>query len=207
MMLPYSYPWLFRRELSRSSTVLDVGCGKGRFLKEVDDGKKRIYDGVELFDPYIRKARKTGLYRRIFRRDIRKASFPMKSYDAIMCSQVMEHFSKEEAKKILRNLKTWTKDTLIIGVPNGHFHQEEYDGNKLQKHHTSFTPEDFGKIGFRVYGQGFKLIYGQGGLLDTRLGRFWICRVLLYILSYSVSPLPYFIPSFGTYLVAVWKRE
>ena len=67
-LFPLSYPWMFRRALSQSTMILDVGCGKGRFLKEVHDGRKRTVDGVELFPPYIREARKIGLYRRIFQK-------------------------------------------------------------------------------------------------------------------------------------------
>lgn len=206
MLLPFSYPFIIRINLKHVHTLLDIGSGNGRFMQRINWDKKFKVIGVDLFDPYIRQAKATKLYEKILKEDIGKLTFEKNSFDAVLASQVVEHFTKKEGILLIKTMERWASNTVVIGTPNGHFHQEAYDGNKLQGHKSSWYAEDFRKLGYRAYGQGFKLVYGENGLLHTFLGRFFPTRILIFTFSYLISPFVYYFPQYGTYLVAIKRK-
>lgn len=206
MLLPFSYPFIIRINLKHVHTLLDVGSGNGRFMQRINWDKKFKVVGVELFDVYIRQAKATKLYDKILKQDIKKLTFEKNSFDAVLASQIVEHFTKKEGILFIKKMERWARNTVVIGTPNGHFHQEAYDDNNLQEHLSSWSPQDFRKLGYCVYGQGFKLVYGEDGLLHTFLGRFFPTRILIFTFSYLMSPFVYYLPQYGTYLVAVKKK-
>lgn len=207
LFAPLSYSWLYRHYLRDSRTVLDLGCGRGAFVSIINHDHKFQITGIELFDPYIKIAKTSGYFEKIIKKDITKYSSEINSYDAVISSQVHEHLLKKDATALMKRMKQWAKMTLIIGVPNGKFHQGTYDGNKLQEHRSVWEAEDFRKLGFTVYGQGFGWVYGQKGILFKKNITNSFLKILLYALSYAVSPLMYFRPEYATYLVAVWHKQ
>ncbi|OGM02417.1 hypothetical protein A2115_03065 [Candidatus Woesebacteria bacterium GWA1_41_8] len=205
VILPFTYPWFFRKLLKGVMTVLDLGCGDGKFMAILNKERKYKVTGVELFNAYIKSAEKTGVFERVVKGDVRKIRFPPKSYDAVVCSQVVEHLTKDDGKTLLSKMAKAAKKVVIVGTPNGHFHQEAYDKNVLQKHLSFWESADFRKMGYKTYGQAMKFIYGENGLLNTSLGRSPL-RYSLYLLSYILSPLAYFYPSLGAHIIAVRKK-
>lgn len=206
MHIPFVYPFIIRANLKHEKTLLDVGSGNGRFMQRINWDKKFKVIGIELFDAYIRQAKATKLYEKIVKQDIRKLTFEKNSFDAVLASQIVEHFTKKEGISLIKKMERWARNTIIMGTPNGHFHQEEYDGNKLQGHKSSWYVEDFRRLGYRVYGQGFKLVYGKDGLLHTFLGTFFPTKILIFVFSYLMSPFVYYFPQYGTYLVAIKRK-
>lgn len=206
MLLPFTYPWIIKRHLGRHRTVLDVGSGNGGFMALVNDGRQYQVTGVELFDPYIEQSRSTGAYEKVVKADVRRMEFPAASFDAVHCSQVVEHLERDETLALIRQMESMAKHTVIIGTPNGHFEQHEYDGNALQEHHSFWVTEDFRKMGYQVYGQGLKLVYGEGQLLSTALGKIKIIRLFLCAVSYACAPLVYVAPRLGAHVIAVKTR-
>lgn len=205
-LIPFAYSAIIRSNLRRSKTVLDVGCGDGHFMSQINSDKKFEVLGVDFFDPYIEKAKKTGVYKKIIKMDIKKMQLRKQIFDSVLASQVVEHLTKKEALKIIKKMEKYTLSTIVIGTPNGRFDWGPRDGNKLQKHLSQWTADEFRKIGYTVYGQGLKLVYGQDGLLETNLGKFKILRLALFLLSYFSSPFVYIFPQYATYLIAVKDR-
>jgi SAM-dependent methyltransferase len=203
MIIPFSYPWIIRRHFNGAKTVLDVGSGDGAFMFTVNADKRYEVTGVELFDPYIKKARKLNIYQKIVKQDVRKIEYKNNSFEVVHSSQVVEHIKKEEGVKLIQKCVKIAGRAVIIGTPNGHFHQEEYDDNKLQEHHSEWDITDFRKLGFRVYGQGLKAVYGEHGLLHTPIGNFPIVKHALMAVSFVLSPIVYFSPHLAAHLIAV----
>lgn len=199
-MLPFTYPWIVRKLLT--GKVLDVGCGNGDFFAQVNFDK--IYEavGVELFDPYIDAARRVGAYKKIIKKDVRKIDFPELSFDTVLCSQVIEHVTKKEGDALIILMEKIATKRIIIGTPNGHYHQESYDGNHLQEHKSHWSVADFQKKGYHVYGQGLKYIYGEEGLLQ-KYGNNLVIKYMLFLLSYITGPIIYFFPTLSAQLIAV----
>lgn len=204
MKLPFTYSWLFARQLRNIKTILDVGCGDGDFMQIINSDRIFHVTGVDLFGPYLDKAKATGAYKQIVAEDVRQLSASAKSYECVTCSQVVEHLKKDESEAMMDAFEKIATKKIIIGVPNGEYIREEaVDGNDLQKHQSSWTPADFQARNYHVYGQSLKLIYGQKGLLYTGAGHLPVVKQLLQIISFVLSPLSYLFPNLGAHLIAV----
>jgi len=204
MILPFTYPWIIKRHLAGCKNILDVGCGDGSFLAKINSEKLFNAIGVDLFEPYVKKARRLSAYKKVIKKDVMKISFKSGSFDVVHTSQLIEHLEKKEGLKLIEIMEKIAKNKVVIGTPNGHFHQDSYDENKLQEHKSSWSERDFRKLGYKCYGQALKFIYGEKGLLETNTAKkFTILRPILFCLSYFLSPISYFIPKLGAHIVAV----
>lgn len=206
MLLPFTYPWIIRHHFSKNKTILDLGAGDGSFMKSVNFDKKYEIVGIELFDPYIKKAKKTKVYKEVIKGDVTRLENLKKGYDLVHASQVIEHLTKKDAKKFLEQCERLSTLSIVIGTPNGHFHQEEYDDNAHQEHKSAWSVKDFRKLRYNVYGQGWKMVYGEDGLMHTSFGRNKLIRKMLFIFSYCLSPFIYFHPEYAAHIIAIKKK-
>ena len=149
MLMPFTYPWIIKNNLAGARTLLDVGCGDGSFMKIIRSEDIKVI-GVDLFSPYLKSARRLGIYEKVLKQDIKKLKFKKKSFDVVLSSQVVEHLKRKEALKLISKMEAIAKNRVIVGTPNGYFPQEEYDKNKLQEHQSFWTKRDFEKLGFKV---------------------------------------------------------
>ena len=102
----------FRDLYSKKSRVLEIGCGSGFFLFEVNNYVKSV-TGIELTKEYVKNANDKGL-------SVKESldEIPDNSYDLIFMFHVLEHindpiiFLKDVKKKLSQTGK------LIIEVPN-----------------------------------------------------------------------------------------
>lgn len=203
-MIPFTYDWTIKRSLIGTTTMLDIGCGDGRFMAEINADKSYEVTGIELFEPYIKKAKKKKVYKKIIKEDITKITLQKNSYDAVHTSQVLEHLKKKEGIQLLDKMEKAASKVIVIGTPNGAFHQDAYDGNHLQEHLSAWHIDDFKKEGYIVHGHGLKFVYGDEGLGTLNIAAL---KFLLYIISFLFSPLTYYFPQFGVQLTAVKKKN
>jgi SAM-dependent methyltransferase len=94
-------------------TLVDVGCGNGLFLRKV----RELRPAVELFGvdrsnealTYVDAEKAVG--------DISKLPFPDRSFDCVVCSQVLEHIPVPQYETALSELCRISIKHLIISVP------------------------------------------------------------------------------------------
>lgn len=108
----------------RPRRVLDVGCGRGFYLhilSELDFIEE--IRGVDVNREYLRRAGEACRDPRITVQEavIERLPFPDDSFDFVICSEVLEHLSDDEAglREIHRVLRPG--GTLVVSVPNRHF--------------------------------------------------------------------------------------
>lgn len=200
--IPFSSPWIFRFHLGNARTVLDIGCGDGSLMMKINHDNKYHVTGVDLYKPYLKKAKATGVYRQIISSDIRKIKFKAKSFDVVIASQVIEHLNKKDALNLIKKMEKITKKRLILATPNGFVEYDPFeggDGNSLQEHKSGWETEEMEKMGYRVYGQGVGFIYKPNGLLYRyrKFKDFWV------LISYLLSPISYIAPEASASIVAV----
>jgi SAM-dependent methyltransferase len=188
--------------LGNSRTVLDIGSGNGGLMSVVNFDHKYTVDGIEIFDPYIKLAKKTGVYRRIIRLDISKLNPENKSYDCVLCSQLIEHLDKNESLKLIDKMGKIARRLVVIGTPNGWIKQEIWENNIHQKHKSGWSKDDLLKLNYRVSGTGLKCIYGDDGILKSFPNLNLFFRNLLYLVSFFANPLIYWKPEYAAQLVA-----
>lgn len=111
-------------EKQRPKVILDIGCGRGFYLKSLGFYKfpKKIV-GIDINDKYLLKAKKICQDKRIIIKKGSIYSLPYRDnyFDFIICSEVLEHLKddKKGFKELFRVLKRG--GTAAITVPNYHF--------------------------------------------------------------------------------------
>jgi 2-polyprenyl-3-methyl-5-hydroxy-6-metoxy-1,4-benzoquinol methylase len=108
---------LLSKYITKESTILDIGCAEGGFLRFLQSrGYQKLW-GIDLSDIYVEKA---GKYRGL---TVRKGSsddipFPDGTFDVVVIDQVLEHLTNLSAtmKEILRVLKH--DGVVCVSVPN-----------------------------------------------------------------------------------------
>ncbi len=159
------------KELSGCESVLDIGCGCNSPIQHCN---VPYSVGVELFEPYLQESRKKAIHSEYIKADIRKVEFEPKSFDAVLCSEVLEHLKKEDGYELIEKTVKWARNKVIITTPNGYLLQDGFSDNPLQEHKSSWSVEDFQRLGFKVSGLGgWKKLRGYKGLIKYRPAFFW----------------------------------
>lgn len=126
------YRWHLRAFMQRvyemlkqteAETVLDAGCGEGfviDYLHQQDPSLQ--FTGVDIDEDAIAYAKEHfGDYARFRTGSIYKLPFSDNSFDAILCSEVLEHLDRPE--RAIEELKRVAREHVLITVPREpHFH-------------------------------------------------------------------------------------
>jgi GR25 family glycosyltransferase involved in LPS biosynthesis len=124
----------------RSSTVLDIGGGDGKWGYVLGEFFQNI-DCVEIFEPYIERYNLNEIYREVFLGNF--LDFEFDYYDVIIMGDVFEHVTQEQATEWLNKVKNKCGE-LIIVVPFEY--RQDWDGvyeNVYGHHHQpDLTPEN-----------------------------------------------------------------
>lgn len=119
--------WI-KNNFPKGATCLDVGACDGVWANKLND--YLVMDGVEIFEPYIKKYDLCEKYRDIYIGDI--ADFKYNHYDIIIFGDVIEHMGIEKAQQVLEYAKGRCND-MIIAVPFK-YPQEPYNDNIYEAH-------------------------------------------------------------------------
>lgn len=209
--LPFTYIWLHRKAIGAEiKTILDLGCGDGKFMTELSQGKDWNITGVELFKPSAKAAKKTGTYKKVVIGDIidvaKKLREKGEKFDVIFCSHLIEHLSKSQGEKLLVVIDKLALKRAVIGTPNGFMAQieESLGKNAHQAHISGWDENDFYKHKYKVFGIGLKVSWAYFG--QARSSNKIIAGVFR-LLALVVSPLVYYVPPLGAGILAVKKYE
>lgn len=195
-------PWVIDKS---GETILDLACGQGKpmqIIKARMNVKKTV--GVDLFKPYIEEAKKAHIHDQYILQDIRNVEFKPKSFDIVLASHVLEHLSRKDAWKVLKNMERIAKKQVIIATPIGeHYHPAE-DGNILQIHHSAFYPKDFIEKGYNVRRYGWNWLLGYNGMaLRTENV---IIKKILYTFNILITPVYYLFQNSCDYTFVAYKN-
>lgn len=158
------------------TSILDVGVGFGKwgFLSREytdirwgrynRDSWKTVIDGIEVFNTYITDLQKL-IYNNIFIGNVMEVLPNLMVYELIIANDIIEHFEKEESKKLISLIELKSKRS-IITTPNGFSQQGVYLGNAWERHLCGWTKEEL-KVFGRVGEVGGKLILETGGSTDV----------------------------------------
>lgn len=201
LYLPLTYPNIIWQKLNKKAkTVLDVGCGDGSLMSLFNRDKRFEVTGIDGYPPCLKMAKKIRVYNKLVLGDIRKISFKKDSFDIVLCSQVIEQLKKEEGKKLIDDLEKIARKQVIFGLPIHECPQQTYEGNPFETFKSLWTITEFKNRGYKVYGQGSLLVYGEHGLADS-LPK--MLRPAIFAFSYFLSPVWYAFPKLAAHLVCV----
>jgi len=101
--------------------ILDLGCGKGGFIKVFLDAKYSNVTGVDVSSEEVEIANRFGILQAV-QSDLMDwlKNAENQSYDLVLLLDVIEHFEREEALTILKEVHRVLKNNggLILHVPN-----------------------------------------------------------------------------------------
>ncbi len=159
------------RELHGCRSLLDLGCGPSSPVRLFHVPETV---GVEVFPPYLEDSRKKGIHSRYILADITTVSFPERSFDVVLCTEVIEHLPKDKGLALIASAARWAKNKVILTTPNGSVHQGAIGGIGSQAHVSSWTVKDLKRMGFRVAGiSGLKYLRTDLGRVRYRPYVFW----------------------------------
>jgi len=107
-------------EIENKGYVLDVGCGNGIISHNLGASGYKV-KGIDISEEAIDKARSKNNLKNVEFEVINaeKNHYPADTYEAIICSEVLEHLEKPDLllKELSKALKS--NGVLIVTVPNG----------------------------------------------------------------------------------------
>ena len=137
----------------KPTSILDIGIGFGKWgvlfreyldiwdVGEPYENRRLKLYGVEAFESYDNPI--WQVYDKIFTKDalsILPVLSQLGKFDLLFLGDVIEHFTKEEGKRILSEIEY---DKLIIITPRIVSKQEAVYGNSFEIHKSSWSQEDF----------------------------------------------------------------
>jgi hypothetical protein len=143
---------LLRMLASDCHSVLDVGTGLMQSLVGVPCPVKI---GLDAHKPYLEQRRvRDAVPLHASALELEELFVPG-AIDLVQLIDVIEHFEPGDADRLLAQATRIAARRVLLFTPRGHFPQEEYDatglgGEELQRHRSSWEPEDFATRGFRV---------------------------------------------------------
>jgi len=131
-----------KHRLNAAKTILDIGVGSGFYGQTLRAIFPEAYiSGIEVWPKYIQN--QLDYYNEILLGDARKLDL-LRHYpnqDLVVAADVVEHFSKEDAIRIVKDIKCITKN-IIVTMPIIPYPQGAYNGNVYETHLYDWTPYD-----------------------------------------------------------------
>jgi len=188
-----------RKELNDCNTVLDIGCGRNSLIQHCN---VPFSVGIELFEPYLQESKYKGIHNQYIKADIRKIEFKSKSFDAILCLEVLEHLTKEEGYELVKKMEEWARKKVIITTPNEYLWQKMYDDNPLQEHKSGWSVEELERLGFNVFGMsGWKKLREYKGSVKYKPTLLWD------VISTLTQKITYWHPRYAFQLLAIKRMD
>lgn len=152
---------MFVKECRGCRNILELGCGMADLMKELRFPGRRLA-GIEVWPPYIEAARIWCPDMEFILGDIREADklVPAKSFDVVICSDVVEHLEIPEAEKLIAVAEMIAINKVIFFIPVGVHGQEDDpwlgripDGlpNPFQAHKSTWYPKMMEDKGYMVW--------------------------------------------------------
>lgn len=198
----FFFYYVLQKELFGCKSVLDVGCGHSSSIGEIR--KSFFSEGIDIYKNNIVESKRKKLHDRYTLGDIKKLSklYKPKSFDACVAIDVIEHFSRKDAFKLMKDMETIARKKVILLTPNGYYEQDDYDGNPYQVHKSGWVKNDFERLKYRVSGlRGLQVLRDDHASIRFKPWLFWgFCSFISEFIFYPF-------PSLSFDLFAVKKME
>lgn len=178
---------------SDCNSVLDVGCGHSSLIGIIR--RKFRSEGIDIYKKNIIESKRKKLHDNYTLGDIKKLAklYKKKSFDACVAIDVIEHFNKQDALRLIKDMEAIARKKVIILTPNGFYEQHAFDGNPHQIHKSGWAKTDLGKLGYTVYGlRGLKFLRDDHAGIKYKPWIFWgICSLLSEIIFFPFPSLSF----------------
>lgn len=186
--------------LLQGTSVLDVGCGMGRWaaLIETNYWEAKLpsapaVDGLDVFEPNVEHCRRRGTYRRVWAHSLPD---PLEgSWDTVLAGEVLEHVPADAIEATLDVIEGAALRRVIVTTPNGPAYRGGHDTptgfNPFEAHVSALDAPFLQRRGYVVRGVGF-------GRYDSRLA----VAAKRYRIRNTLTSVPWRLPRIAETLVA-----
>lgn len=150
--------WSIQKLIQVASTydsVLDIGCGNGTLIKKIRAERKL---GIDACLKAIKDAGKSTKVNTSFMcRDLANLDSMVepKSFDCVIGVDIIEHFVKEDAIKLIKMCEDIATKRIVFFIPVGNHPQTSddrgYNNHHFQTHRSTWYPEDMEKLCYEVF--------------------------------------------------------
>lgn len=169
---------IYRRMMVQSALrgheqVLDVGCGQSMDLRWFGLEKTT---GIEAYRPSYELAVSKKTHGELVFGDVRELDkyFKPGQFEACISVDVIEHVTKEEGLKMMRDMEQIARERIVIITPNGWMNQEHTEEGDLQKHYSAWDAKEMQSYGYEVFGMlGPKSLRAESHDLKYRPKALW----------------------------------
>ena len=201
---------LCRKIDKKMESILDVGCGDGVAIQMLFEKRNNQfnYTGIDIYqaslDMAMEKAKQLKLNSDFLLCDVRQLAVDMKSYDVVVCLEVLEHLNKKDGELLIQKLEEIARKQVILTLPVGVFEQEPVDDkdNPFMLHKSAWYPSEFISRGYSVRGYGLPIVGGSLGFLARLPVPLPFIRRFIWILATSCT---YFMPRFAGWMICIKK--
>jgi 2-polyprenyl-3-methyl-5-hydroxy-6-metoxy-1,4-benzoquinol methylase len=185
----------------RGTSVLDVGCGYGRWgtlihtnFWEAGLREPPVVDGVDAFAANVEFCQRHGYYRHVWQK---KLPAPLEGeWDTVLACEFLEHLPEQDVDDVADLLESVAREQVIFSTPNFPAFRGGGDTivgfNEYEAHRSYVSRDFFRRRGYRLLGIGV-------GNPRRPLGRL----VTLLKLTSSLYSTTRLLPRFGETIVAV----
>jgi len=160
----YTYPICTLLD-RRVTSVLDVGCGGGNPMKIIKKHRRLYSVGIDVFAPYIQGQR---IHDHYVVGDARFLPFKKRSFDAVICLQLIEHIPKKDGARLLKEIEAIARRQVVVTTPVGFMPRNEVCGNPYERHVSGWEREEVEKLGYDIRSHGARFIFGNGGIVHLK---------------------------------------
>jgi SAM-dependent methyltransferase len=194
--------WIINKDVK---TVLDVGCGEGKNVLLL---KKRMNEikavGIDIHDQSLEIAKNAKCYEKLIKSDVSRRIFKNKSFDCVLCLQVIEHLNKKDVTKLIVDLEKCARKQVIISTPIGKLFQGKIGSNQYQRHQSFYSTEELKKRGFEVRCFGNRFMSSQDGIQGMKIS--WVIKSGLLLFDVFLTPLYYLMPFLANHYFIAYKQ-
>ena len=140
----------------QAKSLLDVGCGKGDPMSFINKHGSFDVTGVDLFQPYLEEAKRKAVYRRLVFGNALFLPFESKTFDTVICMELLEHLEEADGNLLLGELERVARKQILLTTPIGRYEQHAYDGNRYQEHKFIWTIGALRSQGYKIWGTGIR---------------------------------------------------
>ncbi|MDM9381591.1 methyltransferase domain-containing protein [Chlorogloeopsis sp. ULAP01] len=151
--------------LITGETVLDVGCGLGRWgnliqanFWEAGLDKPPLVDGIDAFQANVEYCSQQKCYRNVWYQ-VLPSPLPGK-WDTVLACEIIEHIEQEKVEDFLKALENAAHKKVIVSTPNYPCFRDGSDtivGFNDFDAHLSYVPRSyFQRRGYKVIGAGLR---------------------------------------------------
>src|SRR3990167_10673366 len=127
---------MIKRLVPKEASVLDIGCGNGKFLRKLIEEKNCKCFGIDISEVAIDEMRNAGIDGIVTSAE--NLDSIEGEFDIVTASHIFEHIDNDEG--LMRNIARLTKQFAIITVPNDCSYPEE-TGEHVRKYNLDSLRE------------------------------------------------------------------